>query len=256
MEYASSGTAGNQFPFPMIFIKGTGDAGYLFGDSDKVNIQINDFYISQYPVTQNLWNFVTGNNPSHFKGANRPVESVSFPDITQEGGFLEKFNALARLNTELSPSLVFRLPAESEWEYAARGGVHWRNGYTFSGSNDMDSAGWYELNAGKLNDSDIISRLKNQEKGTSTQEVGQKLPNQLGIYDLCGNVWEWCEDFYQPNIHAIPKDGSPYTEVTGERVLRGGCHHNGAIYCTVSKRYAITPDAADECIGFRIAASI
>ena len=114
--------------------------------------------------------------------------------------------------------------------------------------------GWYEGNAGKITDPAILLQLKNTEKGTETHEVGQKAPNQLGIFDMSGNVWEWCQDYFQKDIHKIPANGKPYLENTGERVLRGGCHHNWAIHCTVSKRYAIAPDAKDGCIGFRIAA--
>lgn len=244
------------YVFPMVLVRGTGDAGYLFGDQEKLSIQVKEFFISQYPVTQKLWEYITGKNPSHFHGQYRPVESVSFNDITEKDGFLERFNSLAGSKYKLSADIVFRLPSETEWEYAARGGTHWTDGFQFSGSNDLNSVGWYDQNSGKYNDPEILFKLKNQEKGTETHDVGQKSSNQLGIFDMCGNVWEWCEDFFQTDIHKIPKDGKPYLEESDERVLRGGCHHNWAVHCTVSKRYAIDADAADECIGFRIVASI
>jgi len=241
------------YAFPMVWVRGSGETGYLFGDKEKQNVQVRDFFISQYPVTQKLWEYITGNNPSHFHGQDRPVECVSFNDITQKGGFLEKLKFSAGSRYELNSAVIFRLPSETEWEYSARGGTHWADGFQFSGSNDLNSVGWYDRNSGKYNDPEILSKLKNQEKGTETHDVGQKSPNQLGIFDMCGNVWEWCQDFFQTDIKKIPKDGTPYAEESSERVLRGGCHHNWAFHCTTSKRYEIAPDAKDECIGFRIA---
>jgi formylglycine-generating enzyme required for sulfatase activity len=233
-------------------VKGTGDTTYLFGDSDKTNINVNDFLISKFQITQQLWKYIMGNSPSYFGGQDRPVENVSFNDITQKNGFLDKLN----ITTSNEYKLTFRLPPETEWEYAARGGPHWTDDFQFSGNNNINDVGWYEQNSGKFNDIEILSKLKNHEKGTTTHNVGQKQPNQLGVFDMSGNVWEWCQDYFQSNIHKIPKDGTAYLEDNNERVLRGGCHHNWAIHCTVSKRYAIVPEAKDECIGFRVVASM
>lgn len=244
------------YSFQMVFVKGTGDKTYLFGDGEKVNIFIKDFFISKYPITQQVWKYVTGSNPSHFIGLQRPVECVSFNEITQMNGFLDKLNAMADMKYQPGTKLKFRLPSETEWEYAARGGEHWEDNFQFSGSNNMNDVGWYDQNSGKYNDPEILAKLKNHEKGTTTHDVGQKQANQLGVFDMCGNIWEWCHDCFQRNIYIIPPDGTPYLEKTNDRVLRGGCHHNGAIHCTVSKRYEIFPEAKDECIGFRIAASI
>lgn len=244
------------YSFSMVVIKGTGDTTYLFGDGEEAGVHINDFLISKYPVTQKLWEYVTGNTPSHFKGHDRPVECISFNDITQNNGFLDELNSAAGTKYKLNTNILLRLPSETEWEYAARGGINWVDGFQFSGSNDMNSVGWYDQNSGKYNDHVILSKLKNHEKGTETHNVGQKSSNQLGIFDMCGNVWEWCQDYFQKEIRKIPKDGTPYLGECSERVLRGGCHHNWAIHCTVSKRYGIVPEAKDECIGFRIAASI
>lgn len=244
------------YSFPMIFVKGTEDTIYLFGEHERVSIYVSDFYISKYPVTQRLWEYIEGSNPSHFKGQDRPVEGVSFNDITQKNGFLDKLNFSNGNRYELNKNLVFRLPSETEWEYAARGGMHWLDEFQFSGSNDLNTVGWFEQNSGKITDLAILHQLKNQNKGTETHNVGQKSPNQLGIFDMCGNVWEWCQDYFQRDTGKIPKDGTPCLIESRDRVLRGGCHHNWAIHCTVSKRYEITPESKDECIGFRIAASV
>ncbi len=237
--------------FPLVFVKGTGDTTYLFGDREKSGIHVNDFFISSFQITQQFWESIMGDRPSHFPGKERPVEHVSFNDVTKENGFLDKLNAAVGNKYKLS----FRLPSETEWEYAARGGIHWKDDFEFCGSNDINDVGWYDQNSGKYHDVEILSNLKNQLKGTTTHNVGEKDPNQVGIFDMSGNIWEWCEDYFQRDINKIPKDGSPYLAAGRNRVLRGGCHHNGAIHCTVSKRYEISPDARDECIGFRIAAS-
>lgn len=245
-----------KYSFPMVFVKGTGDNAYLFGDDLKLNIRINDFLISKYLATQRLWEYVMKINPAAAKGSNKPAETVSFDDITSDNGFLEKLKELDETKETIPAGLFFRLPSETEWEYAARGGVHWKDGFHFSGSNDINTVGWYENNAGKITDPAILRQLKNTEKGTETHEVGLKIPNQLGIHDMSGNVWEWCQDYFQRDAYKIPLDGTPCQIESPERVLRGGCHHNWAIHCTVYKRYEIAPNFADGCIGFRIAASI
>ncbi len=241
------------YRFPMIYVEGTNGVPYLFGTATQTKeIHIQDFFISQFLVTQVLWEYIMGENPSLFKGHNRPVEKVSYNTIVQKNGFLEKLNQDEHTKEYSSP---FRLPTETEWEYAAKGGKNWKDGFQFSGSNDINEVGWYEMNSGKYNDPAIIAQLRNHEKGTKTHEVGLKAPNQLGIYDMSGNVWEWCEDYFQRDINQIPEDGTPCLIPSENRVLRGGCHHNWSVHCTVSKRYEIMPEFADECIGFRIAFS-
>ena len=128
---------------------------------------INDYYIGKYEVTQALWKAVMGNNPSEFKGDNLPVEQVSWKDCQK---FLSKLNRIT--------GKMFRLPTEAEWEYAARGGNKSR-GYQYSGSNNLLDVAWYDDNSGR-----------------KTHAVGTKQPNELGIYDMSGNVCEWCQDWY------------------------------------------------------------
>ncbi|MHA4843039.1 formylglycine-generating enzyme family protein [Flavitalea antarctica] len=223
------------YHYPVIFVEGTHDSAYMFGETVKVPISISGFYIGKYPVTQRLWQFILGTNPSSSKEENRPVENVSFVDITAQGGFLDRLNLYIKRNNPATS--IYRLPSETEWEYAARGGVQWKDNYLFSGSNDITAVAWQG----------------DKNKGTETHPVGQKLPNQLGIHDMSGNVWEWCQDYYQSDVNLIPNDGSPYLTKSDSRVLRGGCHHNWAIHCTVSKRYEIGEEFKDGCIGFRIA---
>ncbi len=237
---------GQQHHLRMIFVEGTGTGAYWFGEDGKRQpIRISDFFIADIQTTQALWKYIMGEdaNPAAFKGDDMPAEHVSWLDITKDGGFLTIINnsdIITFIKTQLPAGAnpVFRLPSETEWEYAARGGKHWRDEFIFSGSNSLDEVAWYLNNSGR-----------------HTWPVAQKKANQLELYDMCGNLWEWCEDVFIRDTSQIPKDGAPFLTTGKDRVLRGGCHHNMAVHCTIFKRYEIAPDSFDECIGFRVALS-
>lgn len=187
-------------------------------------VTLSDYYIGETEVTQELWLAVMGSNPSYFSGLNTlPVENVSWEDCKT---FTTKLYQLT--------GKWFRLPTEAEWEYAARGGNK-SKGYKYCGSNDINTVAWYSHNS-----------------GSKTHNVGTKSPNELGIYDMSGNVWEKCQDWWDYY------SGSAQTNPTGpsyghSRVRRGGGWGNGDWGCRVPNRgYDYTTDAS-EYVGLRLA---
>jgi formylglycine-generating enzyme len=228
--------------FDLAFVRGTHGHPYAFGERAGGRlVETQDFFIGTVPVTYALWTHVMGADaiPSARQWTDLPLENVSWDEITRPGGFLDRMNespVRAAILAKLARNRgTFRLPSETEWEYAARGGPHWPDGFRFSGSDDIDAVAWYD-----------------RKHGDHTQPVGRKAPNQLGIYDMSGNVWEWCQDVFTREIDCIPQDGTAFPGPGDERVLRGGCFHNWAVHCTVSKRYEIAHDYHDGCIGFRL----
>ncbi len=193
---------------------GTADQGSDAHDLEKPlhQVTLSAFYIGKYEVTQTEWQAVMGTNHSAVKGANLPVENVSWND-SQE--FIRKLNELTGRN--------FRLPTEAEWEYAARGGNK-SKGYKYSGSNTIDDVAWYKENY------DYLFR-----------PVGTKRPNELGIYDMSGSVCEWCQDWY--GRYSSSSQTNPTGPAIGEyKILRGGDVLWGAEYCRVSHRSFTRPD--------------
>jgi len=235
-------TADGDGVMEMAFVNGTAGQPYWFGSGTETRqIEVQGFWMGTVPVTQGFWVHVMGSEdcPAVGRGAQRPMENVSWEVLTRPGGFIDRINATeigAQMGAQAAlRTAAFRLPTETEWEYAARGGPHWRDGYRYSGGDDIDRVAWYD-----------------RKGGDHTHDVGQKAPNQLGLYDMSGNVWEWCCDTFTPEVQRIPGDGSSFTGEGDERVLRGGCFHNWAIHCTVWKRYQIARDFHDGCIGFRL----
>ena len=194
------------------------------GDEELAHqVTLSSFYIGRYEVTQEEWQAVMGSNPSHIKGAKRPVGRLSWNDCQE---FIRKLNAMTGRR--------FRLPTEAEWEYAARGGNR-SQGYKYSGSNNLNSVAWYDDNS-----------------GNTTHDVGQKSPNELGIYDMSGSVWEWCSDWY--GNYSSSSQTNPTGSYSGSsRVRRGGSWFDYARYCRVSYRSRSTPDIRYSYLGFRLA---
>ncbi len=183
-----------------------------------------DYYIGKYEVTQAQWVAVMGSNPSSNVGDNLPVECVSWNDIQE---FITKLN-------EKEGTTKYRLPTEAQWEFAARGGNQ-SQGYTYSGSNTIGDVAWYA--------------------GSSTHTVGTKLANELGLYDMSGNVWEWCNDWY--GFYSSDAVTDPSGVSTGSsRVLRGGYGGGNANHCRVAYRYCYNPSNCGKGHGFRLSSSL
>ncbi|MEZ4850526.1 MAG: formylglycine-generating enzyme family protein [Bacteroidia bacterium] len=243
-------------PIEMVFVEG---GTFMMGseegrDNEKPvhKVKLSSFYIGKYPVTQKQWEEIMGNNPSHFKGCpDCPVETVSWHDVQT---FLNKIN-------QKYPGLNYRLPTEAEWEFAARGGNQSRN-YLYSGSDNPNEIGWF-LDHSPKPQSWLKKMVYGDNKNgiTRPRPVGNKNPNELGIYDMSGNVWEWCEDWYGGDYYQnCLKQGvvvNPKGPNSGTfRVIRGGSWGNSSEYCHLTYRMSILkPDERDNGVGFRVAVS-
>ncbi len=213
----------------------TPEQGTSAPDSEKPahQVTLSGFSIGQTEVTQALWLAVMGSNPSHYSGdSNRPVECISWNDCQT---FIAKLNQMT--------GLQFRLPTEAEWEFAARGG-NMSQGYIYAGSNNVDDVAWYKGN--------IPSQTSGTE-GYGTQPVAQKQPNELGLYDMSGNVWEWCQDWY--GNYTSDAQTNPTGPATGStRVVRGGSWYNSyATNCRIPRRNGCQTTDADTYLGLRLA---
>ena len=220
-------------------------------------VTLSDFYIGKYEVTQQLWEYVMkysgtaadgssmsayasdvwlGSNPSssHGVGIYYPAYYVSWGDVVNI--FIPRLNRIT--------GKTFRLPTEAEWEYAARGGNK-SKGYKYSGSNTIGDVAWNRVNSYELGSS---------SPDYGTHQVGTKSPNELGIYDMSGNVWEWCSDWYSSSYYSSSPSINPTGPTSGSnRVLRGGSWINDAQYCRVSYRHSDSPDDRGfNGVGFRL----
>ena len=189
------------------------------------SVTLSSYYICKYEVTQALWRAVMGSNPSKFKGDNLPVEQVSWNDCQT---FINRLNSYTGRN--------FRLPTEAEWEFAARGGNYSRR-YKYSGSNYIGDVAWYADNS-----------------GNRTHPVGTKQANELGLYDMSGNVWEWCSDRY--GSYSSYSQSNPTGATSGfGRVERGGNWCGLARYCCSSHRSYYAPGNSFDDLGLRLVLS-
>lgn len=258
--------ADGEYELRLVPVPGTAGRPFLFGaEPHRRPIEVRDFFLMTTPVTEALWTHVMGSNPAERNQPQHPVTNVSWNHTTRPHGFLDRINASAILTAVAGAdrTLRFCLPSETEWEYAARGGPHWTDNYRFSGSDDIDNVAWYghRFTAARRLVCQALGwrrgwRLAGRRprgKDTHTHAVAAKAPNQLGLYDMCGNVWEWCADTCVDDLDSVPRDGTPYIGPGEDRRLRGGCHHNWDIHCTVWWRYGIDADAHDGCIGLRLA---
>lgn len=227
--------------FRMIEVKaGTFKMGFDNGDSDEKPVHTvtisHDFYIGETEVTQALWEAVMGSNPSDKKnGFNYPVTNVSWEDCQK---FVTKLNSLL-------PNMNFRLPTEAEWEFAARGGNNRQDDYLYSGSNTIGDVAWSTENS-----------------GSNTHCVMTKSPNDLGLYDMSGNVREWCNDWYNGKYYIDSESIDPMgPEISGSaqeyssRVVRGGSWYDPAKACSVFSRSYYRPTVTLTSIGLRIVAA-
>lgn len=210
------------------FVMGVGATSKHSDENPAHNVTLRDFYLCKYEVTQALWTAVMGSNPAEFKspyGKNYPVEKVSYDDCQN---FIRKLNAMTGKR--------FRLPTEAEWEYAACGGAL-SKGIQYSGDSDIWNCAWYSANSSSW-----------------PHNVGTQSPNELGLYDMFGNVIEWCSDWY--GEYGSSAQTNPQGPSSGsERVCRGGGWMSPVDRCRPSDRWSCKPDEHHSDLGLRLAAS-
>jgi formylglycine-generating enzyme required for sulfatase activity len=209
-------------------------------DDDEIlhQVTLSSFKIAKYSITQKQWETIMGTTLQQQQeitgetiysiageGDDYPMYFVRWNDAQE---FIKRLNAITGKN--------YRLPTEAEWEYAARGGQNSKR-YKYSGSNDINAVAWYENNS-----------------GMQTHPVGKKAPNELGLYDMCGNVGEWCSDWLG-DYTDLPQTNPHRTEMSTwgyVRAIRGGAVNFPAIYCRVAQRFGTSPERAHNTLGFRL----
>jgi formylglycine-generating enzyme required for sulfatase activity len=249
---------GNGVKLEMIYIPGGSflmgspeDEGYE-NERPQHRVTLSPFYIGKYPITQAQWRAAMGNNPSHFKGIDLPVEQVTWDDAV-------KFCQAIRKRT----GRTYRLPTEAEWEYSCRAGSIGQ--YCFGdGQSLLDQFAWFGNNAGvqRLDARKVWEEVGHewekywgliQKNDNKTHPVGQKKPNKFGLNDMHGNVWEWCQDWYDENYYAQSPETDPQGPESGEyRVLRGGSWSEDIDFCRSAYRHHEAPDVAYLAFGFRV----
>ena len=216
------------FEDQMVFVQG---GSFMMGSNDGEDdekpvhqVSLSDFYMGKYQVTQSQWKVIMGHNLADFKGDDLPVEGVSWNDVQE---FINKLNE--------KTGRKYRLPTEAEWEYAARGGQNTR-GYKYAGSDNIVEVAWFYDNS-----------------WGRTHPVGQKKANELGLYDMSGNVWEWCADWSGRDYYKNSSQNNPTGPVTGSyHRMRGGSWFDYALDCRVSYHNTVTSDDGAYWLGFRL----
>ena len=215
----------------MVFVQGGAfKMGFNLGAEDELpihEVQLDDFYIGKYEVTQQQWRMIMDQdtNKRYFEGCDScPVERVSWYNVQE---FIDKLNQQTRMN--------YRLPTEAEWEYAARGG-NLSKGYKYSGSNADVTVAWK------------VGNSRNR-----TQLIGKKKPNELGIYDMTGNVYEWCSDWYSPTWYKISPRENPAGPANGTfKIMRGGSWFHDYNGLRATDREFANPTYRFGYVGFRL----
>jgi len=266
-----------KMPDSMVLVEG---GTFEMGGDDEFEspahqVTISSFYICKHQIMQKEWRAVMGYNPSRFTGTfdNLPVELVTWYEAVEFCNKLSELAGLTPVYTIDEENVTcdwsangYRLPTEAEWEYAARGGKK-SKGYTYSGSNKIDEVAWYAFksNNNKRELYDENFELPEDDKCAEEKEkqedyyenrkhyVGKKASNELGIYDMSGNVWEWCYDWYDLYYyHNSPKNDPKGPDSGSDRVIRGGSWQSQDTDCRVTLRFFCSPDYYDDVTGFRV----
>ncbi len=191
-------------------------------------VQVDAFFIGKYPVTQSQWQKVMSTNPSQFHGSLHPVEQITWHDVQT---FINKLTGMSE------GKIKYRLPTESEWEYAARSGG---KNEKYAGGGNIDAVAWYDENSNDC-----------------THPVGEKAPNGCGIYDMSGNVWEWCLDKYREDAYELHSKENPFCSEGGsDQVIRGGSWHLDAWSARCARRFGFPPDYCGPALGFRLVKTV
>lgn len=220
--------------FKMIAIEG---GSFKLGNNEIISL--DDYWMAEFPVTQLLWHYVMKEtdlaNPSYYKGQNHPVEQISWENIWDI--FLPLLNEMT--NNTRPKDTIYRLPIEAEWEYAAKGGKYAKEfPFHYAGGNKLNTVGWYYSNS-----------------YSETKPVGLKDPNLLGLYDMSGNVWEWCEHNWQGKKDTTSREIRAFVhgDKTATRLQRGGSWRDDEKYCQTKNRNNYSSENRIYNFGFRLA---
>ena len=222
----------------MVYVEGGSFTMSKQWDFPKRLVTLSSFYIGKFEVTQEEWKAVMGTSPSKFKGLKRPVENISWYDCQK---FIRRLNSLTKKE--------FRLPTQAEWEYAAKGGKY-SKGYKHAGSNNIDDVAWH---------------FYNTDRSHGTHIVGQKMPNELGIYDMSGNVAEWCNDYFGNQYEDYYNDNDSIKEHVYNpqgpskpcneyylKIVRGGCWSSSASNNENESEYHFPAFDSTDWLGIRL----